>query len=551
MKGTFSRWSIDWVGGRAWFLLMGGFALLLIQAWLMTSDGAGGGPLQVNRGESTLYSLSMSPLGALGSMRAALLTNVALLAIAGVMAARVLQRRWGSSAPLVMLVYVFGSVVFARSLIAEPQILLLTSTVLAFVSISRAERPLAHDTPEIYHEPNLLPRVILRWFFAGLLLGIPAVHDPIYLCLFLPALASLPRSNKGWAAGSFVVGALVLAGLLFAATDLRGSDDGSISDRHAEVSSASHQAEPSGESPGSILEGLGRRLQRHESLQRLSVLPDWELLGWNGLYFLVGRNLGILPYFIPLLLILAGWGTSWRETVLVGTVVLAAILALWLHPFNFSGEAGGLGNGRFLPLYGALWLLPTKRVRPVGIFAVTILAAIFLWPVWASPQRATHRSIGTAWYAAEIPFRFLPYEMSQRGLPQFGSLRRQGLLVRCLTPSIEYSEAKDRLVLFGGRWGEILISSEVEFGSVVLDFDKSASTELEVSGGEVTGTIFRPDGRVAFQIEVEQPHASYPEPDSGRSSYHYRLRLRMEGSETAVFSVKGVNIEEKSGFTSR
>jgi len=108
------------------------------------------------------------------------------------------------------------------------------------------------------------------------------------------------------------------------------------------------------------------------------------------------------------------------------------------------------------------------------------------------------------------------------------------------------------LVLFGGRWGEILVASEVELGSVVLDFDKSASTELEVSGGEVTGTIFRPDGRVAFQIEVErQQHAGFPEADSGRSSYHYRLRLRMEGSETAVFSVKGVNIEEKSALTSR
>jgi hypothetical protein len=528
---------------------MGGlFALLFFQAWLMTSAEAVSSRGLFVDGSSSPYSWIIKPLAALGAVRAAILLNVGILALASISAARVLQKRWGSSAPVAVTIFAFGSVVFARALVAEPQIFFLSSVVLAFVLMSHAERPQAHDTPEMYYEPNIFRRVAPRWFVAGVLLAIPVAHDPIYLCLFLPALLSTPRSRQKLASISLAAGAIILLALMLAAGGFDGAERGSALDRQSRSAGSAEQPEDGDTTQELAKKSFGRWRQPLEGLLKL---PDWGLMAWNGLYFLVGRNLGIVPYCLPILLILSGWGTSRREAALVGSVALASALALWLYPSSFSGGTGGLGNGRFLPLYGALWLLPTRRPRAGGIVTVAVMAGLFVWPLWVSPEGATHRLMGTARYASKMPFRFLPYEASQRNLPHFGALHRQGLLVHSLNPAIEYSSEGDRLVLAGGEWGELAIASQTELYSVFLDFDKNASTELFVGGGELANTLLRPNGRVAFQVGVEESHLTYPNARTGQAQFHYRLRVKMEISEKASFSLNGVIVDGESGVAAK
>jgi len=77
--------------------------------------------------------------------------------------------------------------------------------------------------------------------------------------------------------------------------------------------------------------------------------------------FLFGRNVGVLVYFLPLLL--GFWArpsglAQWALLVAVGMAVVGFFL---IRPFNFYGGDGALANRYFLPLYGAFWFLGSRK----------------------------------------------------------------------------------------------------------------------------------------------------------------------------------------------
>ena len=115
-----------------------------------------------------------------------------------------------------------------------------------------------------------------------------------------------------------------------------------------------------------------------------AVTPQFDvvLFASNGLYFLLGRNVGLLPYFLPLFLPLV---LSFRRpeswSFLVATAI-AIVGFLLLRPFNFYGGEGSLANRYFLPLYPALWFLLQRPLRRRWLPAVVAVSSLFIWELW-------------------------------------------------------------------------------------------------------------------------------------------------------------------------
>ena len=104
------------------------------------------------------------------------------------------------------------------------------------------------------------------------------------------------------------------------------------------------------------------------------------LLGWNALYLLAGRHCGLLPYTLPLVLLLGlGLGTG-RLREALPLVLFAVALVVLFFPFNlFGGPA--IGNRWFLPLYAALWTTPARPLNPIAPLIVFLIGGLLLLPL--------------------------------------------------------------------------------------------------------------------------------------------------------------------------
>jgi hypothetical protein len=104
----------------------------------------------------------------------------------------------------------------------------------------------------------------------------------------------------------------------------------------------------------------------------------WPRLGWNVVYFFVGRHSGMLPYFFPGLLALALflWPRTrrlgWQWLVLAAVVGESLLQLVWL-PYTYYGGPGVLGSRYYMNVYGLqLFLIPA-----VG----SLLPALSAWVV--------------------------------------------------------------------------------------------------------------------------------------------------------------------------
>ena len=137
-------------------------------------------------------------------------------------------------------------------------------------------------------------------------------------------------------------------------------------------------------------------------------------LGRNTVYFFVGRHFGLIPYFMPGIVIL-GWALWRRQTLavwhlLIGiTVAATAAGLLVLLPNTWSGGGGPVGNRYFLSFYPALFfLLPAGRSALPGII-MWVAGALFTAQILVDPFVAAKRT----WQHAEQGlFRLLPVELT-------------------------------------------------------------------------------------------------------------------------------------------
>lgn len=443
----------------------------------------------------------------------AAVANALLLAAAALLAARTLSRRLGAAAPAWVAAWLFGSVTFAYVFRSAGEIVLLAVTAggfaLTYLDESGTGQPRSGPLPDLYDGELTASRArfLARWAGAGALLALPGAVHPLYLLLLVPAFLAPPPSRRRPARLALVAGA---AATLALATLLAASHGG--------------WGDVAGLTP------------------RPGLLLDGGLLGWNALYFLAGRDLGVLPYFLPIVLcFLAAGGERGRRALLL-VVLLVAVGFLLLRPFDFASAAGSdaLGNRAFLPLYAALWFLAARPAPALWAFLALALAAPFVYPLWLHPAPEAG---GWPARVSEAARLLLPYETTQATLPGGQEEHHDGLWTRLLDPDLgRIGEAES---IKGDETGELLVASRVRLRGLVLPFDPRAPTRLHADGQELRPSLLRPDGAVVFQVPLSRPRAKHPTAWSGGADvYFYEVTLRLPGAPPVAIGFRALPQEE-------
>lgn len=414
------------------------------------------------------------------------LTSAGLLAVAAVAAGLHHGRRNGPAAAGLLTLLLFGSVAFAQ-VFAAPLASLgaLAAVVLACTLALAGEHPLGDGMPELYPgggvAGGLLPRVA-----AGALIGAAGWVHPAYL-LLLPFVATpRPPATAERRPGRRAI--LLLAAGACALVVAAGWVAG--------VVPASWPAPP----------------QPDRAL-------DPRLVSWNLAYLLGGRHVGLLAGYLPAVLLVAcrrrGDG---RSGLLLGVAAATLVVTLW-EPHDFWGGPQAAGNRWFLPLYGALWFVPRRlpRLRWLVLFAA--LAGLLVWPLWLRPRRAAPGVFAPL-------ARYLPYETTQRHLPAVADWGGTGVRLRSLAPALREQEGTPVLDPAAGP-AELLVASEQPLEALYLELGPRSGSEIEVAGGEVGETLFRPAGGVRFEIRLGEPRARHPMWWGDGDHFLYLLRVRM------------------------
>ncbi|MFP5288345.1 MAG: hypothetical protein ACLGI9_21600, partial [Thermoanaerobaculia bacterium] len=407
-------------------------------------------------GKPPVYALITAPFVRMAPVRGAVVANALMLAAAALLAARALRTRVGEAAPLWVAVFLFASVAFAYVFWGEADLLLLAAVAAGFALVYGGDRTGAAPA-SIYQGEDTVSgrRTFGRWFAAGVLLAIAVAYRPFYLVLFGPAFLAaiaLPRGRRAGGLGGLVLGAAVLllvsGGLQFAA----GGDWTGYGGQRQGIYQGNDY--PAVDFPAS---GWSEKVETRGNaswLQTEAVRPELhpKLLGWNVLYFLAGRNAGVLPYFLPLVLgFFAARGDRDRWAIPFAVLVAAACFLL-IRPFNFYG-GGPLGNRYFLALYPVLWFLAARPARPVWALLVAALAAPFLWPLWTHPTAPPVGPGGESRIVSPVARRILPLETTQSSLPGELVAVGGGLWVKILNQNVWPAQGGQELRFAGGTTG--------------------------------------------------------------------------------------------------
>jgi len=213
---------------------------------------------------------------------------------------------------------------------------------------------------------------------------------------------------------------------------------------------------------------------------------DARQTGWSLVYYLAGRHVGVLPYFLPLLLGALAFRPERGRWALPLAVLAAAAVLFWIRPFNFWGGGGAIANRYFLPLYPALWFLAARPLRGARAWlapvAAALLATPFLLPLWRAPRAYPLTAEGGYRWVAPAAAGWLPYETTQSHLKPAGQedFQHHGLWVKLLTPGLRGDG--EALRLPAGRTGELLLGSPRPLTAVRIVAPPGAG--LRVAGAE-------------------------------------------------------------------
>jgi hypothetical protein len=488
-------------------------------------------------GKPPLYALAIAPFVAVAPVRGGPIANAFFLAVAALLAARSLRGRIGGAAPWWVAAFLFASIAFAYVFWGEVDAFLLAATAAGFALVYGDETVRGSRAREsIYQgDDGASPRrSLLRWLAAGALLAFPVVFRPFYLVLFLPAgvaALSAPRGRRGAALGALLAGALAVCALSAGLQHAAGGDwTGYGGDRRGLYGADAARAV---DLSASRWQGRSTAAASRASwLAPDAMAPRWDLRlqGWNALYFLIGRNAGVLPLFLPLLLGFLAYGRERGRWLIPWAVLLAAAAFLLVRPFNFFG-GGPLGNRYFLPLYPALWFLAARPARAIAAFAVALLAAPFLAPLWLAP-RAVPVEGGVGYrHVSRVARRLLPYETTQSSLPGIEAAAGGGLWAKVLD-SQAWVTPQGRFRIVGDRQTEILLASPQPLDTLHLEFDARAPSHLEVGGQTLGPLLLKPDGGIVFAVPVGRPRATHPTWWSAYDHSFYFLSFRLPGAAT-------------------
>lgn len=495
---------------------------------LILQSGDGGRTLVYAKPAS--YALWIAPFLRLSPTRGAAIANALLLALAAVLAARALERRLGPAAPLWVAVWIFGSVAFAYVFWAHADLFLMS---LAAIALALAYGAPAKDAEESHG------RAALRWLAAGLLLGLVLAARPFYGTLLVPAAlaaisAPAPRRSLGIAA--LAAGAIV-AVLGSGLTHLAETDSWTPYSGERQSFDATSGFPEVDLPPGSWQQrGAGRG--NRSWLPSDMVGP--RLTAWNALYFLAGRDVGVLPYFLPFLLGLA----AFRRGEGRGALILAALAAmacfLLTRPFNFYGGGGAIANRYFLPVYPAFWFAAGRPARAWWGLLAAALAAPFLLALWREPRAFFLDESNGYRFVTSAARRLLPYETTQSHLKPSGGedVTHNSLWIKPLSTSLR-PEANGALLRLGPAGsGELLVGSSHPLPGLRMIVDPPAPPRIGVSGAEVSASHPRPRGGSVLLLRLQGPRAVHRMWWSENENPVYLYQLRLDAPAGFAFQLQ-------------
>jgi hypothetical protein len=466
------------------------------------------------------YGLLLAPWAALAGARGALLAQGLLLAGAALFAAVTLFRHIGREAAWLPALLVLASTAGACTMRLWPEAALAAALLVAFSLARRAHPPLPTALgdgamPELYPEEPAPARSRLgsgfawRWLAVGALLGAVASAAPWTLPLLWPAAAAVPPSRRR-AGGALVLGAaaVVLLGVALVAAATAGAPA----------------------SPRALLAGIGW------SLPSGGLHP--AVLAWDLAYLVAGRHLGLLFYGAPLLLLAAVGGRGQGRGALWGGAALSLLLLLLLRPFDLAGGALTLGPRALVPLAAALCLAPVRSPARWALLLTTAWAAVWLWPLWLAPRQPFGPE-GELRYAAPYLAPWSPLETTQPSL-RFGAPLRLGSATggKAILLGGEVLGGGSVAAVPAGRWVELLTGIPEGAPGFWVEAGEQAGNELGVRGAEVTETIFRPDGGIAFLVRPRRAAARHAMPGSAKPWSFYHVSLRLPGRPGARLTIR-------------
>ncbi|MFQ5525938.1 MAG: hypothetical protein ACE5GX_06705 [Thermoanaerobaculia bacterium] len=479
-------------------------------------------------GKPLFFPLAAAPLTRIWPTHGALLTNLLFLAVAAALVARALERHLGALAPLWVAVFLFASVAFAYSVWAHADSFLMSLTASALSLALLDRRADADRGSKRGRKQQAL------WLAIGMLFAIVAFSRPFYATLALPLLALLPTGKRARLGIAFGAGALLIVGAAAAVHwQLAGAVTSYTGERggfYARVGLP--EVDFPGESWDEAIHRTGNFAwyQAREPLEQETRLGLWS---WNSLYLVAGEHVGLVPYFLPIVLALCCLRMDRVRLALLLAVVLAVAAFFFYRPFNFYGGGAAIGNRYFLPLYPAVWFLVARRPRDSilawGPLVVALAAAPFLWPLWAG--------LGSYPLSSEQSYRFvspaaralLPYETTQSHLKPGGQedVLHRNFWIRVLSPGARVDA--ERIWVRSNEWAELLLAFNGPRETLALVGPESGRATLELATGKILDS--EPgEGITTYRLRLPDERARHPMWWTWESLSLYRLRFRLAGA---------------------
>jgi hypothetical protein len=498
-----------------------------VEQWKVKPDGlilqSGDGGRTLVYAKPASYALWIAPFLRLSPTRGAAVANALLLALAAVLAARALERRLGPAAPFWMAVWIFASVAFAYVFWAHADLFLMSLSAIA-LALAYGGDP-----------SESTGRAALRWVAAGLLLGLVLASRPFYGTLLIPAAFAVPLSRRRAGVAALAAGA-ALAVLASGLTHLAEADSWTpYSGQRLSFEAATGFPEVD-LPPGSWAERTAGRGNR--SWVPADVVGP-RLTAWNAFYFLTGRDVGVLPYYLPLLLGLLAFRRGEGRGLLILAALAAAACFLLTRPFNFYGGGGAIANRYFLPVYPAFWFAAGRPARFSWAILASLLAAPFLFLLWRQPRAFFLDEDYGYRYVSAAALTLLPYETTQSHLKPGGreDFLHDGLWIKPLATGVR-PEGEGSAIRIGptGR-GEILLGSSSRLSGLRMIVLPPAPP-VEVSGAEATASRPRPGGGSVRLLHFEHPRAVHRMWWSEDENPFYLYELRLEAPSGFAFRLE-------------
>ncbi|HUP23803.1 MAG TPA: hypothetical protein VNB06_12780 [Thermoanaerobaculia bacterium] len=390
------------------------------------------------------YPLYLAPFVRVLGLRGPAIANVLLLAAAAMACATALRPVAGAASPLWAAAFLFASVAFAQVFWTHADLFQM-ALVAAGIALAVGGGVVAGAGGRV--GGSVGGSGTYRFAVAGLLLGGAVALRPVYALLAVAVAVALGC----WRRGLALVGGLVALAAVTVTIDhgTRGSWTSYGAERQGFYGYTKFPGEPGAESWEEGLAGRGSASWVDGDLMPSKL--ELRVQARNLEYLLLGRHVGLLPYFLPIVLGLAAVRrTRLAALLLLGVAATTLVLSL-LRPYNFWGGGGSLANRYFLPIYPAFWFLAcvpaalaarvgrasqAGRHRQHGMQAlppplpgvlawtlplvVAVLAAPTLWPLWHAPRQFLRDADGGYGYVSEVARRLLPYETSQKHLKPSG-----------------------------------------------------------------------------------------------------------------------------------